>query len=467
MNQEPAEITDEIFSYIDDFTKIKTLTLVCHRWNQIVKLSNNKFISENFEDFILNDRLCLYPIYFSTFNNWMCMMIYICEPASNLHKLIKKQYRNKILETETVMDWLAMNGFIKLIKYFLLQYGQFKERSDDDLAKAMLPATEYNQCETVKFIFENNNSWGYSPSYGDCVEDASLYGHLDIIKYSHSECKFSSEFVSKFIYNCNLDVIEYWFCNGFDVNTFSLSDIKNNKNMSNVFLLGFIDLLNKYSSNIKNNCETVCNFINGKFIEDVNNISEVYDVLFVLSLINNNINSIEYLWEYMLDKMQNFVQFSHCSNFNYLIKHSNIDNIKYFHQKYNLKINSDHLITSIKKNDVDILKYLFDNCSELDKYLDNPNRKYFRYDHFVNFDKSILRTTIYIRQTYPDNKICLDLELEYSKYAELASGIDTLDGLNNIFTDENIDEYMYWAVRYKNYLMVDYLYTRSVKKINN
>lgn len=472
MNLTQTDILSTIFTFVSDFDKIRILSLVCKKFYQMIKLIIDKYSKEDFEDFILNDRLCIYPIHHSIFNNWMCIMPYLCKSTSNLYKLIKKSHREKIIQSGSIMDWFAINGYVKFIKYFLDQVDSFDEgQLYDKLFMSIISAINYNQLKTVKFICKISNNRQYNLDYKECIRCATFCGNINIVKYLRTK---ESAFVPDFIHNSSLEMIEYWFDNGFDVDKTFFNKIIENNNINNEFVLKLIKLLDKKLSFSDDDRDVVRKFIENNCVEDTNNIDEIWDILIILSLLKNDVSFVEHLCDYFSREEDSYyISVAKTNIFDIIIKHSNIDIIKYLHKKYNFKIKSENLITSIKKNDVDVLKYLFDNCKKLDKYLKNDNRMYFNDNHFSNFNRSMLRTAKYIYETYPwssplwsqaypQNRINLNLMIEYSKYGNFIGGIDSVDDMKNIL-NEDICENINWAVIYKNYPAVDYLYQRLRK----
>lgn len=414
----------EVSGFVDIITIIfdciQKLKLVCHQWYNIINSTIIKYANEDFEDFILNDRIQLCPTYFELFNQKenICMMVYLCDIKSNLYKIIKSHHRKKKFNNIAVYYWATNNNYLKIIKY-LDQKNIFSEQHDP--SKLIMLAIKNNNFEMVKYlqmyykfkyidpflrqtikynrfnIFEYFYSIDENINYHQCIILACKYNRLNMIKFLRKNfVDIDVKFIIQTIDSNHVNIVKYWCENGSDINI-SYHGLK--------ISLEIMYVLKAYGNN---NCtDTDLEIINAIICGDLITVKYLYsDLILLKNCANNYLFVCLAIQNGHLDIIKYFLKINTVSIkinykiFNIAISAGHLQIVKYLYKKFNINFIKNNKIfnQSIISGNFELVKYLID-IKYISDYVLNINDYKGVTAH--TFEK-VMMIIKYIRNIYPN-----------------------------------------------------------------
>lgn len=169
MNSQPIEIIICIIKYVSPIDQICNLSLVCKKWNNIIKSETITGRCNNFSEFILNDMIHFYPKYLSKYILDSQCYIYFGKYILNknmYYHLCSTVPNNKYLK----------NFFNNKFKTYTCQ--------EINLNDMLIWSVDNNHYQLVKFLHENGANLNVYGSHTILI--AARSGFTDILKYYES-----------------------------------------------------------------------------------------------------------------------------------------------------------------------------------------------------------------------------------------------------------------------------------------
>lgn len=377
MNIHPDEIIYFILNKLPTFDKIKIFMIVCKRWYFIIKSNHNKITCNNFEDFILNDRIHLYPMYSVQFNQSIYFLPLICDPNDNLYKLINKTYRDNKIDDDNLFEWIVSNNYLKImiklcqrinicdfIKPHDYNYGARNnyrvifvaiENGYNNMVKYILDKIDVRQCNEIY--------------YGVSIE----CDNIEMVKYFSREKKVNiTIFDQDCLKNCSINATRYFFkCGKLKNINF---DIMGDRNFSKDFIIQLFPLIKKYDDQYDDiDLEIIQAVINNDLQKIIEIHSEGFDLnksnnFMILAAKLNHLDIVKYICE-TCDPSLNLINIIFKSELN----PKYLDVIKYLFNIYPTLISENQSDCNILKiaiyhNNFDLVKFLFSVGFSLNEY---------------------------------------------------------------------------------------------------
>lgn len=463
MDRQPIEIICKIFNLVPIFEQIQTLTIVCKRWNQIIKIIGLKQKCEDFQDFILNDQIYLYSTYRDVFQKNIIFMPYLCFPHTNLYKLIKSTQNlivdrlNKIVKMKKTIKvdkylflyWLVKNKYLKLIKYLY---------KTDDLINSPILLTCINlaistgDVSMIQYLCELNSNYDYCYKY---IEDACFLGRMDMFIFLNKKFELNPDELHKIINlafcSNNYEMIEFYheqnkypkclelsYDDGYDKEFyFKIAQLLTTTETPNN--LNIFDLIINNNINLFTKIKILPTDIHINYIL---RFALVFDRIDMIKHMCENKEFLVYVGDESIRFL--FISALHVGDMNIIL---------YLYEKYKLllKIPDNHYIEhSSHSGNLDLVKFLFSEGFTID----NITRK--THQSLLVNSKNIIQIIKYIHDDHPkikiDNDFLLYMCVKYGNPKDLAyfKNIKKVKvGSQNFF--------MSAALLFDNYDMLNYL----------
>lgn len=221
MERQPNETILNIISWLDDQTKIFTMSVVCKNFNLLVKLSKNK--CNNIEDLILNNKyLSCDDLLTENYLSWTYMNnITIGDVVYTICKYLKKNIFVKYLDKINIEPNLNFRLFHVVLWCIHKNFNNFFKILYEKLKLNFLKSENYNIIgETV---CENNIEML------DYVMNDVDYSKINYDQFSNYGCDVM---IDAIIRNNNIKMMQHIINKGFDVNNNKYYLIKNATNYS-------------------------------------------------------------------------------------------------------------------------------------------------------------------------------------------------------------------------------------------
>lgn len=443
MNTQPNEIILFILNKLPAFDQIRIFMIVCKRWYSVIKNNHKKIICDNFEDFILNDYLHLYPTYAEQFNNFIYFLPSVCDPNSNLYKLIDQAYRIKKIGDIYLLTWVICNNYLKIIKKLCQRINIYDFFRYNDNPAILVSAIENNYFEMVKYIFENIDLTYVSNEY---FRISAQCNNIKIIDYFFQ--KIITLGYDIYFENCNIDTIEYLFRR----KTLKNISFSNMRYMDLNFFTLLFPLLEKYDDQyndidfkiikaiMDDDLQTIINIHSGGY-----NLNKSDNFMMAAAKLNR-LNIIKYICkncEPGLNLICDILKSEPYSN--------NLNIYKYLYKKYS---SSSSTVMHLYKKDA-IKFVIYANNFNLVKFLFDCELKIEQYDGFKIYtpNENILPILKYIYISHPEVLIN-----PYTIIKIISSFGDQTD--LDYFQINNFDNIKYYknclnkAIVHNNYLMI-------------
>lgn len=428
MNTQPNEIIYLILNKISTFDQIRILSIVCKRWYLIIKDQHKKILCNNFEDFILNDHIQLYPTYKYIFDQSIYFLSSVSEPDSNLYKLIDKVYCYKKIDDDLLLTWIMANGYIMCMKKMCQRMDMNKFLNLQNNYRVVFAAITNSHSDIVKYVCDNydlaENNATYFELSGEC-------DNIELVDYFYHKINNVKQPQLKYFLNRScFNIIEYFFKCG------ELKNINLNKfgqtNFSEEFFILLYPLLEKYDDHYS---PIDLKIIKAIIDNDLQLIIKIFSEGYDLDLLNNfmiiagklnRLNIIKYICNNCNpdgDLINNL--------FSSELYSKHLDIITYLCKKYPMLISKNILNYTILKvaiyaNNIDLVKFLFDNGFMLDEfdiselYVPDCNiLPILKYMH--NFHPKVKlyhRTTLRVISNFGDQSDLDFFQIKYVRYVD-------------------------------------------------